>query len=155
MTDLPLLLVGFDSDPVIASAGANIRIQALSLPSMSIEGMTVTITLENLTTGLYYDRGGFTSAVPVEFDMTELLASAGGDHYRGLHEFHVPLGGVANGDIIEWATKAAEFVRARGRFVVIGPENPQSPDFPLADRRFPIRRLIPRTVVQGIGVNIR
>lgn len=150
MPDLHPLLFGAATDPVDITKGELFRAQSQRVTKQRVLTTVTdnTITIENVTTGAFYDGRGFTSDTPVVLAMR--LADSGSDvldtHRHALYEFFLrpnPGGKVGPGDIIE------AHVRIRFLSVTIIRIRYLDPrDFPLADRRFPRRRKIPFTAVQ-------
>ena len=145
VAELPALLFGSATDPVDITKGDAFRVQAaliMPLPFRVLAGTKVTITIENVATGLFYDGNGFHGTAPTQIRMESL--GYANNHYFGLHEWKLPPtpGGAGVGDIIEAHMFVAKLSVTIARIRFVAPA-----DFPHAKRRFPRRRKIPFTAV--------
>lgn len=145
MADLHPLLFGSATDPVDITKEESFRVVAQRvtshrfLPAIS----EVSITIENVTTGLFFTRHGFDSRVPKVLKMSSLGTL--NKHQFSVYEFLLPPTPTLAkpGDLIEAHVKVASLSVEIFRIRYIEPR-----EFPLADRRFPRRRKIPFTAVQ-------
>lgn len=145
MPDLPVLLFGSATDPVKITHAEHLRMQAARIfpkAARLTDGVKATVTIENVSTGSFFDGVGFTSASPTVLEMKSLGFEH--DHFAGLYEYILPAtpAGASIGDLIEAHLRAGELVRAIRRIRYVAPS-----DQPLAGRRFPRRRHIPFTAV--------
>ena len=145
MPDLPVLLFGSATDPVKITQSERLRMQAARIFPRAAQltgGVKATATIENVSTGLFFDGVGFTVASPRILEMQSL--GFANDHHAGVDEYALPAtpAGAAIGDLIEAHLRAGELVRAIRRIRYVAPS-----DQPHAKRRFPRRRQIPFTAV--------
>lgn len=135
--------IGGDEDLARQNGIEIIRVAPVDIFGRRITGLALSITLEDLGSGLFWNGSSFLSPSPAPVAMSAL---AGNDHRSGLYEYiwNVPDKGIIVGTRIEWNVRAAAYIVHKGRFV-ISPASPIEPEQPIgfARSRFPRRRWIP------------